>query len=228
MSQINEPNNKLEVVEKTIGFLSRIKKYIIIGVPVLIIAITAVVVIYAIKDSTANKAMARIIQIEELLMDNSISTDETVQSPSADIIQELDSLVQQDSKWISAKAAVLLAGIYTIEKDWSKAVDILDAVNIEKASYLAPVVLFNAGSISEEMGDADKALQFYERCDTLYRNSFPEAPRVIFAIARIQEIKKSTDKAIEQYNLLIDTWPEDDFSSMARTRLIALDATKGE
>jgi tetratricopeptide (TPR) repeat protein len=228
MSQINETNNKTPVVAKAIDFLSGIKKYILIALSVLIVLLVVIVISLSVRDAGIKKATARIVQIEETLLQNSAATDTEAKAPDAELITELEAYAAKDSKWVSAKAAILLAGIYSQNKEWAKALEVLDAVSVEKASYLAPVVLFNAGSMAEEAGELDRALKFYERCDTDYRHSFPEAPRVVFSMARIFETGKDIGKAIEQYELLVDSWPEDDFSSLAKSRLIALDAVKGE
>ena len=228
MSQINESNNKSGAVAQVIGFLSSIKKYIIIGIPVLLVILSGVVIVFAINDGNIKKSTARVLKIEETLLKNSVPEEGTTPAVDEQLVSELGQLVKQNTPWVSAKAAILLAGIHTQNKEWNKSVDILEMVDLSKASYLAPVVLFNAGSMAEEAGDQDKALSFYELCDKNYRNSFPEAPRVIFSMARIYEVKKLVDKAVEQYTLLVDSWSEDDYSSLAQSRLIALDASKGE
>jgi TolA-binding protein len=88
------------------------------------------------------------------------------------------------------------------------------------------VALYNAATAAEERGDSLKALELYTRCAKEYEKTFPLMPRVYFAIGRIQESQKNNTEALAAYEKLVEKWPNDNWTKLARSRILMLSTLK--
>ena len=113
------------------------------------------------------------------------------------------------------------AEIYFTRKDWANAKDkYLAAESAAPAAYTAGLNLFNAAVCAEEMGDSDSAVEYLEKAVSL--ENFSLKTRALFNVGRIQENLGQVEKAIAAYERLTGDYAEDEWTNLAKSRLIQL------
>ncbi|MFA6507890.1 MAG: tetratricopeptide repeat protein, partial [Treponemataceae bacterium] len=130
--------------------------------------------------------------------------------------------------YAAARALSITASVYADKKEWAEAEkNWLEAAQVDPKSYLAPIALYNAAAAAEERGDNKKALELYNRCAGEFKDSFPLAPRALFATGRINEDLKDFTTANAAYKKIIEQWPNDSWTKLAHSRIISIAAKKG-
>ncbi len=203
--------------EKVEEILQKTRKGLFIGLAFLFILALAFITYFYIQHRSQNKSIARLLDIEEEIKmgDSSVFDSE--------LALELSEFAQKNVRWVSAKAALLVSDYYLSFDKMDEAFQILQEPRLKKASYMAPILLFNAASLAEDLGNSKRALELYEDCYRLYGKQFSEAPRLLFSIGRIKERTGDSIAAREAYEELIAEWPNDEFANLAQSRVILLD-----
>jgi TolA-binding protein len=130
--------------------------------------------------------------------------------------------------YTAARALSIAASVYADKKDWSEAEkNWLSAAAAAPESNLAPVSIYNAAAAAEERGDNKTALELYARCADQYKETFPLAPRALFAIGRINEEMKDFTAADAAYKKIVDQWPNDGWTKLAQSRILKIAAAEG-
>lgn len=91
----------------------------------------------------------------------------------------------------------------------------------------APVILLKATQMAaNELGDSPRAISLYEEHNKYYPENVPPA-EVLYIIGHLYEKDmKDIPKALQTYQLLINSYPEHDLSEAARQMVEALEKTK--
>lgn len=222
MAKSTETQTKVSITSKIHDFLHNSRKILLIGIPALALTVAVIIAVFAIQDRNQKEAIRQTLSYE-LALDEALANDDAAKIQ--EIKEGLESIVGKNIKWASAKSALMLSQIYERNKDWTNATNILLSVSFKKAGYMAPVILFNAATYAEDSGAIDTALEILIDCDTRFSATFPEAPRVKFAIARLYENNKNNQAAIDMYRNLAEQWPQDAYGMLAQSRLLVLDAS---
>ncbi len=123
------------------------------------------------------------------------------------------------------RASIVVARVLYARKDYAGAEAAFASVADEDpASHLAAPSLSNASAMAEERGDKEAALAYLLRADEAYPGA-PGAARVVFSIGRVYEETKQYDKAIGAYERLVAAGEDDDWTKLARDRIIFLRST---
>lgn len=123
--------------------------------------------------------------------------------------------------YAGARANMTIAEIYFSRKDWKNAQDsYLLAANAAPEAYTSGLAWFNAGVCADELGNNDQAFEFFNKALAL--DGFNLKARVLFNIGRIEEQRANTDAAIASYQKIAEQFPNDDWTSLAKSRIIAL------
>ena len=85
----------------------------------------------------------------------------------------------------------------------------------------ARLAYFNAGVCADEMGLADEAVDFFSQA--VNTESFTQKPRAQFNIARVQEQNSRIEEALASYNVMLDLYPDSEWTDLAHSRIIALE-----
>lgn len=137
------------------------------------------------------------------------------------LLEKLTSLANKKVIYVSARAWSLIATIYMDQKELDLAKKAwMSVIKVQSKSYLAPIALYNAASLLEEQGENQEALDLYTQCITKYKDTFPLAPRVFFAIGRVNEALNNKDAALSAYKKIVETWPNDSWTNYAQTRIL--------
>ncbi|MGP1454660.1 MAG: tetratricopeptide repeat protein [Treponema sp.] len=119
------------------------------------------------------------------------------------------------------RAYSVLGEIFTLRKDWQKALDYYQkAAEVLPHAYTAGVAYFNAAVCADELQQFEKSLHFYTLAAQI--EDFPLKPRALFNIGRTEEALAHNDKAIEAYTKLEAAYPDNSWALLGKSRIIAL------
>ena len=209
------------------SFLEKNKTILFILLGVIVAAIIVVAVIDSVTDKRANASAERIEAVQKDFDDWMVLEDDDSEKPAKQqaLLDELDGVISDYSATYAAQRAFYLkGGIYFQNENWSEAASLYeDSADINTDSYIAPISLMLAASSYENAGEYQKALDIYIRVSDVYKDTFPDVPRAMLSIDRLNEQLGNNDAALEAYNSLLDVYPNSGWSSFARTRIIQLD-----
>ncbi len=204
-------------------FLLRYRRIILSSIAVVSVIVLAIVIFSVVVEKRNSDATA---QIEDLLekWEKAKGKKEGQELADAedDILTELNSIAEKN-KHLSAgaRANLVAAEFYYNKKDWSNARErYLAAVEAKDSIYIAPLAYYNAAVCSEELADPDQAIELYNKA--LDHDSFTMKPRALFNIGRIEEQRGNRDLAIASYEKLAESYPDDSWTLLAKSRIIAL------
>ncbi len=151
------------------------------------------------------------------------SGDEDRAAKAREIIAEADALIARYPSLYAGLRSRLIKGRLLLDsKDYIGAEEAF--LGIAKAgpkSHLAPVALANAASMAEERGDGEAAIAHLEKLIKEYSDS-SVAHRAAFTIGRLNEAAKAYGAAMEAYAKLVAGGADNDWTKMARDRIIYL------
>lgn len=214
---------ELNIQQHISAFLVKNRSLIIGGIVAIFVIIGALVAITIVSDNKRDAAYSKIDTLVEQWNEAKNASDTSALATAEDtIIADLTKIADGNGRtFAGARAGLALAEIYFSRKDWQNAETWYLAV--EKASpesYTAGLALFNASVCADESGNADNALSYLEKAIAL--ESFPMKTRALFNIGRIEEDRNQNDKAIAAYEKLTGDYAEDEWTLLAKSRLIAL------
>ena len=151
---------------------------------------------------------------------------DTAAKAESDFIANLESYVASKGKNNKTiRVYMTLASKYMEKEDWQKSVDNWQAAaSCDKKSYLAGIAEFNSGVCYEQLGDLEKALASYEKAAG--NKNFHLIPHALFSQARVLEALSDSEKAVEVYTKIIDTYADDEWANLAKSRIIYLTSEK--
>jgi TolA-binding protein len=116
-----------------------------------------------------------------------------------------------------------LARIAETDKDWAAAEkNWLSIYDHFPKTYLAPIALQNAAVAAEERGANDAAIAHYKLVIDKYSGKTVGIPHALFAVGRLSEESKDYPAAATSYAKLLSTYPDDDWTKLAKDRIIFL------
>ncbi len=122
---------------------------------------------------------------------------------------------------VGVRANMLAASIAFQKKDYENSKTYwLAAFASGKKSYTAPVCKYNAAVCCEELGDNTKAAEYYESASDA--KDFLLVTHCLFSLGRVKEALNDFTGAAVAYNKLVDKYPDDEWTNVAQSRLIAL------
>ena len=199
---MTEQNDQtLSFSERCGQFLTQHRKPIVIILGV-ICAVVAVALIASAMTTRAAKSAS--VETEAIISEWANLRDKNAE----DMTAKEDALAEKLGKqavanghtYAAFRAYTTLGEIYVLRKDWEKALAFYQKAGeaLPKA-YTAGIAYFKA------------ALE-----------DFPLKPRALFNIGRLEESLAHPDKAIEAYTKLTEAYPDNDWTLLAKSRIIAL------
>jgi tetratricopeptide (TPR) repeat protein len=217
------PATEMKFSERLNDFMHKNRKiFLAIGIGVL-----ALVILLGVFSVVSSSIKQKSTMSLELLEADYLAWNETEDSDRASsvaaIIEKADVLIKKYGKqYAAARALMIKAEILHASKDLAGAEKNYYelAISFPKL-HMAPVALSNAAAVAEDLGDADAALEYLLKADSMYPG-YPGAGRVALSIGRIYESTKKFDKAMETYTRLISAGIESDWTKIAQDRIILL------
>ncbi len=217
-----------KLAAKTEGFFSRNYRLLIVIV-VVVLLICAGIGIWSVVSSNGKEATANAVySLEEdynalFLMD---STTNDYTAACDQFVADAEAILASTSsdEYANIKTNYLLGLYYFSVKDWNNAAACFDtAANNGQGTYLGSLSLANAAASSENAGDQDAALAYYNRIWDDYGTEAPESPKALFNAARIYEAQGDIELAIATYSQLADQFGASEYANLANARLIVLE-----
>lgn len=220
MAEQNEQT--LSFSDRCVQVLTQNRKLITVGFTVICAAVAVVLIITSFTVRAAKNASigteALITEWMELRIKNAddMATKEDV------LIEKFEKQAASNGRTYAAyRAYSALGEIYVLRKDWEKGLTAYQkAAEALPKNYTAGIAYFNAASCADELQQYEKALEFYSR--SADSEDFPLKPRALFNVGRIEEALTHTDKAIEAYTKLAELYPDNSWTLLGKSRIIAL------
>lgn len=120
------------------------------------------------------------------------------------------------------RSKVALADVLRAQDSASAALDLLAEVSARRRDYLAADALLMRGEISMELNDLSGALADLQRLTTEFVD-YPESREPgLLRLGELYEKLTDTEKAIEAYQMLVDTGTDETLKKQAADRITAL------
>lgn len=211
--------------EKFEDFLRKNRLALLICGAVIIVAIAGLAIGSALNNASANASTQRLEKLSEDLTAWSSEQDPTKKAEAEKkLVAGLDEVA---AKWprsyAAAKSISMKARIAEGNKDWASAEKdwMLVASRFGK-TYLGPLALQNAAAAAEERGAADQAIAHYKALVKDYAGKTVGIPHAYFSLGRLAEAAKDYAGASENYGKLVSSYPDDDWTKLAKDRIIFL------
>jgi len=201
---------------------------ILLGLLALIVLVVLGLLIFnSIQLKSLEKYTQEIEAIQDEYAQLELITDEDKKTESTnEVFKKLDLLIINSPKNYALQRALFIrANLNYQSKEWDKAIEDFKNVALDfPNSYLAPISLINAASAYEEFAKIDDAIETYRLVINGYAKISPEIPNIYFSIGRLCEQKNDTEAALEEYNTLVYTFPDSNWTNLARSRIIYLES----
>lgn len=199
-----------------LGFILVIFAFIIVGV-----------VASSINKNAAQKGLSQIDSIDYAFRkDTQDMSAEDFTAHQDTALQNLEVLCNKTGI-VGVRANMLKAEILFQKKDFEQSRSAWDkAASAKKSAYTAPICNYNAAICSENLGDLDSAVTYYLR--SLDADEFYLSDHAYFSLGRVYEAKKEYDNAISAYEKIIEEHVTSPWASLAKSRIISLNADKAE
>jgi TolA-binding protein len=225
MAKSHDENN-LTPSAKLAALIQKNRNIILLVAAVLLIALIIIGVTSYVQEQKARKGALAVESLQEIYAEWQNETDEDKKTILEDELTEtISDTIASFKGTMAEQRGHLMAGSIAFEKtDWEKALSSFQTIAKRfPKSYLAPVALMNQGAVYEEMGKNREALEVYQAITDSYTGITPEVPHAHFSIARLYELTGQDESAIEAYRELSESFPESDWTKLARDRIIYLE-----
>jgi tetratricopeptide (TPR) repeat protein len=216
----------VKFTERLGTFIQKNRTVLLTIVVVVFVGIAGTGTVYAILQSSGKKAAAKVEALADSYEEIRVLQGDAKKTERTDALLADLKKAGEGRGFTAARALSVAAAIQADKKDWTEAEKLwVSAAEAAPTSYLAPASLYNAAAAAEERGDGKRALELYCKCVDAYSETFPLAPRALFAVGRIQEGTKDYAAATAAYNKIIERWPNDGWTKLARSRILTIAAT---
>ncbi len=210
---------------KANAFLEKNVK-VLVGLIVVLLVLTGV----AVATSSFNKKAVENELAEVDSIEYSFKKD-------ADDISAEDFAARQDKALADLEALVSKSGIVGIRANMLKAEILfekndfensrsawLKAAEAKKSAYTASICFYNAAVCSENLNDLNGAFDYYSKA--VSNEEFYLIDHAYFSLGRVNEAKGDAEAALASYQKICDVHPASSWANLAKTRIIALNASK--
>ncbi len=203
-------------------------RFILIGfVCVVVIVAVAIGVTSTVKTKKAVKGFTELDGLYyqlSVFQNKTDVTEEEIAAKEAETLSAVYVLAENNAKNpVGSRAYLLAAELEFKNKEYAKARTAYEnAAAANEKAYTAPIAWYNAAICSEELGEIDSAIALIEKATD--REDFVTAPRAMFNAGRMEEERGNYSSAKVWYNKINDKYPNDNWSNLAKSRLITLEA----
>ncbi len=205
------------------SFLEKNRKLLLGLLIAVIVCLAAYIIITSVNNNTKEKNLSEIEEISYTLTHDSASLEEgELNARRIDAIDNLAAYVKKGGI-VGARANYLCAELAYQQKNYEDAINYYDATAKKSSkTYLAPVAYYNLGVCYEQLNKLDEAAANYKLAAD--SKSFALVPHAKYSYARVIEASGNKAEAVTAYTELYDSYPNDNWGKLAKTRLIALKA----
>lgn len=214
---------KISVAQKINEFLNKYRVVLISVFAVILCAIIALLVVTVVTENRNRKAFESVEAVLAEWDEARNAADKTGLAAKEDeLLANIDTIVKANGNtYAGARASMTAAEIYFSRKDWKNAQDqYLAAAKAAPKAYTAGLNYFNAAVCADELGNQDDAVAYYTKASE--QENFAIKPRALFNVGRIEEQRSKKAEAIAAYEKMAELFPDDDWTLLAKSRIIAL------
>jgi len=203
-------------------------RFILLGVVAAVVVIAvAIAVASTVK---TNKMVKCFTELENLSYQLTVAQGKTdadedsIKAKEAETLTAAYTLAAANSKnAVGSRAYLYAAELEFKNAEYAKARDAyLIAASANEKAYTAPLCWYNAAICSEELGNVDAAIANIEKA--VARKDFVTAPRAMFNAGRMEEQRGNYAAAKDWYTRVNDSFANDNWANLAKSRLISMDA----
>lgn len=220
---------KISIAERLEGSLNSMlgknKKVLLIALIVIVVALIGLGIGTSVAKSNLNKQFNLIDELEDsyATLQGMDSEAADYQAKYDDLLAQLQDLASKGAKYPALKAEYVLGMIAFEKEEYQKALDSFYSVyGKSKETYMGSLSLSNAGAAAEELDNTALALEYYTKLIDEFGFSAAEAPKALFAQARLQENGGNVELAKATFQQLADQFPGSEFGKLAQNKLALL------
>ena len=205
--------------------LSKNKKVLVIVLIVIVVALIGLGIGSSVSKSTLNKQFNLIDELESTYSEIQVMDSEAAdyQAKYDEFLAQLTDLAGKKPNYPALKAEYLLGMVAFEKEEYQKALDSFFSVyGKSKETYMGSLSLSNAAAAAEELDNTALALEYYTKLIDEFGFSAAEAPKALFAQARLQENDGNIELAKATFQQLADQFPSSEFGKLAQNRLALL------
>ncbi|MDD3058814.1 MAG: tetratricopeptide repeat protein [Sphaerochaeta sp.] len=229
MSKNNKDSAEITLTERIEGslnnFLAKNKMIVIIIAAVIIVALITLGIVSSVNQKNLQAQFDQVDQLEKSYAELQAmgSDDAAYQAKYDELLAGLQDLSGKGKKYPSLKAEYLLGMVAFEKEEYQKALDSFVSVYSKATdNYLGSLSLTNAAVSAEELENDTLALEYYTKVIDEFGMTAAEAPKALFAQARLQEKSGNMELAKATFQQLADAFPTSEFAKLATNRLALL------
>lgn len=219
------PVEKKTFSQHLTDFLRKYRFFLLGFLGLIVVGVAAVAITSAVHSSRTQASMGRLEKLSDDMDAWSSEQDATKKAElEKTLTGGLDELVATYPRYYAAERALTMrARIAEEKKDWNSALKDWAAV-AEKfpKTYLAPIALHNGAVAAEEAGNPERAAELYKALVDDYSGSVLGISHAYFALGRLTEESKDYSGALVYYEKLVASFPDDDWTKLAKDRIITI------
>ncbi len=222
-------DTELTLAERLEGSLNSLlgknKKIFLIALIVIVVALIGLGIGTSVSKNNLNKQFNLIDELEATYAEIQAMDSEAAdyQSRYDELLAQLSDLAGKKADYPALKAEYLLGMIAFEKEEYQKALDSFYSVyEKSKETYMGSLSLSNAAAAAEELNDPTLALEYYTKLIDEFGFSAAEAPKALFAQARLQEDGGNKELAKATFQQLADQFPSSEFGKLAQNRIALL------
>lgn len=226
MAETQKTMTKKETFLITLSnFLNKNRFVFIIVLAVIIVGLISFAIAREVISKRNENAAGLAETSQQLYQDWVTAVDDTEKEKiKAELENSLEKIHDEFPKFFAAARAYFIEGNMLFEEEnWTEAAEayVSIAENFPD-TYLSPIGLNNAAVAYENGEEVEKAILALQRLRTDYEDKYPDMPRILFNLGRLYEGIEEFENAEEAYNAMIDNFPAENWTKLARNRIIQM------
>ncbi len=229
MKQKTELTKREKFVEWLTAFMSRNRRWLLLGAITAAVAIVVVVVVVEVRDRRLEESL-RLVERAADRYDEWIAAEgDDRESIEAEIMGTLDEVIADYSRLYSAQRALFIRGRMHLEEErWEEAAADFRALSERfPDSHLALIALSNEAVAWEQGGNLERAFETYIDLAEEREARNPLRARALFSAGRLQEQLGDDDAARDHYDTLVSEYSDSEWTKLARNRILVLETGVG-
>lgn len=218
----SDDTNKNERLNR---FIAKISVPLLIVIGVLLVGAVAFGVVSSVNDKKVKTALGELDVITNALQEARVNLkDAELTSKENDLYEKLASFDTYKTGVLAVRSHMLKAEIKYGQKAFDQARDEwLLAASADEKAYTSAICYYQAAVCEEELGNFDGAVANYKKASD--DDSMPLKTHALFSIGRVEESRGNLTLAKEAYDALVAFSPNDNWATLAKSRLLQLEAS---
>lgn len=203
------------------GFMEKNKAAFLCGLCAVVVAVVVFVVVDIAKNKATENALSKIDEISYALTNGSMALEEDALAERIEVAKEALIPYAKKGGIAGVRANMLCAEIAFKENNYSDALECWKNVASKgKKMYTAPLACYNMAVCYEQLDDLENAAVNYKAAADY--NEFMLKNHAKFSYGRVLESMGKYTEAVAVYQELNDAAPEENWSMIAKSRIIYL------